>query len=245
MSGPAYARGHQAPPTPCPPHPESITSPILVGSGSGTGQEPPWPRCWPRVWLNVARAPVHPSPDGGLLESSRSLEVEGRGGTQTVSLSLVASRPLLSAGDPHRPQTFSSLKAWVSGLMREGQRSWSRESWESGPVRPRPQAHSPGPWRLRPGRPGDSCGISSPLLGAWFLRRLGRQSCRQAEPFPRAWHRGSSGQPRGRLQEAPDPGPRATLHPRQAGCRDTGRHVGLRLRPSVQAQHPTEPCSRL
>lgn len=79
-------KGDIRPTTPCPPHPRIHHQPHPGWrSGSGTGQGHLVASLLAPGLAECRRAPVHPSPDGGLLESSRA----GGGGrvAQTVSLS--------------------------------------------------------------------------------------------------------------------------------------------------------------
>ena len=72
-----------------------------------------------------------PSLGGRLPESSRARAGE-RGGTDCFSF-LVASRPLLSAGDPHRSQTAQLLEDMGLGSDEGGPAGWVRESWGEAP----------------------------------------------------------------------------------------------------------------
>lgn len=70
-----------------------------------------------------------------------------------------------------------------------GSRDSSWDSWSCAAKKP-PVPSAAWPAGVNgPSRPGDECGVSSLLPGAWFLRRPSSQSCRQAEPagtVPRA-----------------------------------------------------------
>ena len=133
MRGPAHERGHPPHPPRAHPHPESITSPILVGAQA---------QALARGHLGLAAGPRSGRMSGGLqwalpcrMVGFWNLPGPGRGrGVVTDCFSfLVASRPLLSAGDPHRSQTAQLLEDLGLGSDEGGPAGWVRETWGQAP----------------------------------------------------------------------------------------------------------------